>query len=142
MLRLSFFVLLIATLVPAGCGSSDSPTGPSVGGPSTFSETLPGTVAVFSESRHAFSAPISGNLTLRLTWGDGSVDLDLYLANSSCSMSLYPLDNCDIVAESIASTGTSETVRRTVAAGQQYQVWVDNLSLTTTMNYTLSIVID
>ncbi len=140
-MRLLFLVLLIAILVPAGCGS-DSPTGPSIGGPSAFTETLPGSVGVFSESRHAFSAPISGDLTLRLTWGDATVDLDLYLANSSCSVSLYPLDNCDIVAESVASTGTSETVRRAVSAGQQYQFWVDNLSLTTTMNYTLSIVID
>lgn len=142
MLRHTFLALLIAAIVQAGCGSSDSPTGPSVGGDNAFSQTVTGTVDAFSETRHPFSVSVSGDLTLRLTWADGAVDLDLYLANSSCSVSLYPLGNCDIVAQSIAATGTSEVIGRAVSAGQSYQVWVDNLSPTTAMNYTLSIEID
>ena len=140
MLRHVIVVGLIASVLAPACGSSDSPTGPSVGG--DFSQTISGTVDVFSETRHPFSVPTSGDLTLRLTWGDGGVDLDLYLANSSCSVSLYPLNNCGIVAQSIASSGTSETITRVVSAGQQYQVWVDNLSPTSSQNYTLSIAID
>ena len=140
MLRHSFLALVIAAVLQAGCGSSDSPTGPSVGG--DFSETRSGSVAVFGETRHPLTIPRSGDMTLRLTWSDANVDLDLYLANASCSVSLYPLNNCDIVAQSIAATGTSETIARRVTSGQEYQIWVDNLSTTTAMNYTLAIEIE
>jgi hypothetical protein len=99
-------------------------------------------VGVFGETRHPFVAPASGTLTPRLTWNDPSVDLDLYLASSSCSLSLYPLNTCDILGQSVAATGTSETITRSVSGGQQYQVWVDNLNPTTAMNYSLSIEID
>ena len=81
-------------------------------------------------------------MTLRLTWSDVNVDLDLYLANASCSVSLYPLNNCDIVSQSISATGTSETIARRVTSGQEFQIWVDNLSTSTGMNYTLSIQIE
>ena len=139
MLRHSFLALVIAAVLQSGCGS-DSPVGPSVGG--DFSETRSGSVAVFSETRHPLTIPQSGDMTLRLTWSDANVDLDLYLANASCSVSLYPLNNCDIVAQSIAETGTNETIARSVTSGQSYQIWVDNLSTTTAMNYTLSIEIE
>ena len=100
------------------------------------------TVDVFSETRHPLSVPVSGDMVLRLTWADGTVDLDLYLTAASCSVSLYPLNNCSIVAQSVALTGNTETIARAVTAGQQYQIWIDNLSPTLAMNYTLSIDID
>jgi len=141
MLRHSVLAVFIAAVVQAGCGS-DSPTGPIGGGNNTYSQTVPGTVDVFSETRHPLSVPVSGNMVLRLTWADGTVDLDLYLTAASCSVSLYPLNNCTIVAQSVAPTGTTETIARSVTAGQQYQIWIDNLSPTLAMNYTLSIDID
>ena len=57
-------------------------------------------------------------------------------------MATDPLETCGIVAQSIAANGASETIRHAVSAGQEYQLWVDNLSTTTAMNYTLSIEID
>lgn len=114
----------------------------SPGGGQTFSQTVSGTVAVFSESRHPLPVTVTGDLTLRLTWSDPAVDLDLYLTASTCTESLYPLGSCGVILQSIASTGTSEVITRPVSSGQQFQVWVDNLSTTTAMNYTLQIDID
>ena len=131
--------VILAAVILAGCGSS-SPTSP--GGSAEYSQNITGSVAAFSETRHPLTIPVSGDMTLRLTWSSGSVDLDLYLAASSCVASLYPLESCGIVAQSIASSGASETIRQPVSAGQEFQIWVDNLNTTTAMNYTLSVSID
>jgi hypothetical protein len=133
-------VSVVTAVVLAGCGDSDSPLSP--GGGETFSQTISGSVAVFSESRHALPITVSGDLTLRLTWSDPSVDLDLYLTQSSCTVSLYPLGECGVILASIASTGSAETITRPVSSGEQFQVWIDNLSTTQAMNYTLTIDID
>lgn len=130
--------ILTGAIFLAGCGS-DSPTSPGGG---SNSQSVTGTVGVFSETRHPLTVPGSGELTLRLTWGDSSVDLDLYLLAANCTTSLYPLGSCEILAQSISPIATSETIRRTVSAGEQFQVWVDNLSTTSAMNYTLSIDVD
>jgi hypothetical protein len=132
-------LVCLAVSVVAGCGS-DSPVSP--GGGQTFSQTIAGSVAVFSETRHPFSVPLTGDLTLRLTWNDPGVDLDLYLTQSSCTQSLYPLTSCGVILASITSTGSSEVITRPVTDGEQFQVWIDNLSTTTAMNYTLAIDID
>ena len=131
---------LVTAIVLAGCSDSDSPLSP--GGGQTFSETINGSVPVFSESRHALPVTVTGDLTLRLTWSDPAVDLDLYLTQSSCTQSLYPLNDCGVVLASIASTGNAETITRPVSNGEQFQVWVDNLSSTQVINYTLRIDID
>lgn len=129
----------LAAAVLAGCGDdSDSPLSPD----GTFSQTVSGSVAVFSEARHPLPVTVSGDLTLRLTWSDPTVDLDLYLTASTCTQNLYPLESCGVILAAIASTGTSEVITRPVSSGEQFQVWVDNLSATTAMNYTLSIDID
>jgi hypothetical protein len=133
-------VVCLAAALAAGCGDSDSPLSP--GGGETFSQTVPGSVAVFSETRHALPVTVSGDLTLRLTWSDPTVDLDLYLTASTCTENLYPLNSCGVILASIASTGTSEVITRPVSSGQQFQVWVDNLSASTAANYTLQIDID
>ena len=131
--------VILAAVVLAGCGSS-APTSP--GGSVEYSQSIAGSVSAFSETRHPLTVPVSGDMTLRLTWSSSSVDLDLYLASSSCVVSLYPLETCGIVAQSILASGASETIRHPVSAGQEYQLWVDNLNPTTAMNYTLSIAID
>lgn len=138
-MRRSSVSVILAAVVLAGCGSS-SPTSP--GGSLGYSQNIAGSVSAFSETRHPLTIPVSGDMTVRLTWSSATVDLDLYLASSSCVVSLYPLETCGIVAQSIAANGASETIRQAVSAGQEYQLWVDNLSTTTAMNYTLSIEID
>ena len=130
----------LAAAVFAGCGDDDSPLSP--GGGETFSQTVSGSVAVFSEARHSLPVTVSGDLTLRLTWVNPAIDLDLYLTASTCTENLYPLSSCGVLLASIGSTGSSEVITRPVSSGEQFQVWVDNLSATTGTNYTLQIDID
>lgn len=132
MRRLACALVLLA--VTAACGK-DSPTSPS----RPYNETLTGTVSAFGTTRHPLSVPRSGQLTLRLTWND-AVDLDLYLASSACA-SLYPRAGCGIVAQSDGVATNSETIARTVTAGEQYSVWIDNLSVSRAATYTVTLTI-
>ena len=130
-------LLLALALAAAACGSGGGPAAPS--GPAPFSQTITGNVGVFGTTFHPLVTPRAGNMTLRLNW-QGSVDLDLFLSGSGCG-SLYPKNACGIVA---AADGVAnpEVVARTVAAGESYRIWIDNLSLSQSMNYTLSITIE
>lgn len=122
--------------MPAG-GGGGSPTSPTpVAQP--FNQTQTGTVSAFGTVRHPLAIPRSGNMTLRLTWSDAAVDLDLYLSQAGC-MQLYPLNNCGILAASDGSAGTQETILRTVSVGESFQIWIDNIHLTRPQNYTLTI---
>jgi hypothetical protein len=80
-------------------------------------------------------------MTVRLTWSDPSIDLDLYLGAASCSQSVYA-DDCELLTGSISASGTSESVARTVTANEQFHLWIDNLSATQGSNYTVTITID
>lgn len=117
----------------SACGK-DSPTSPSS---RPYNETLTGTVSAFGSTRHSLSVPRTGQLTLRLTWSD-AVDLDLYLANSGCA-SLYPRSGCGVVAQSDGVGTNSETIARTVTAGEQYSLWIDNLSFSRAATYTVTL---
>ena len=109
---------------------------------SPFTQTQTGTVAAFGSTRHPLTVPRAGNLTLRLTWNDPAIDLDLYLTSPACQTSLYPKSACGVLLQSDAPVGTtSETIARTVANGDSYQVWVDNLHLTRPATYTLVVTI-
>ena len=134
------FAFLWAVAVVTACGGNGSPTSPVADQP--YSQTVPGTVSAFGSTRHAVSIPRSGNLTLRLTWNDPTVDLDLYLTSPNCTANLYPKENCGILLASDAGSGTIETIARSVNSGDQYQVWVDNLNLTKPMTYTLAVTIN
>src|SRR5215207_7360340 len=105
-------LLALSALFLFGCGS-DAPFSP--GGGSRYSQTVAGSVAVFGETRHPLTVPVSGDLTLRLTWANANVDLDLYLASSSCTESMYPLSTCGVILASLSSSGTSETITRRVS---------------------------
>lgn len=134
--RMTLVALCLALVTAVACGKG-SPTSPSRN--TAYSETLTGTVSAFGSTRHSLSIPKSGNLTLRLSWSD-PVDLDLYLANAGCT-SLYPRSNCGIVAQSDATGTSSETVARTVSAGEQFSIWVDNFSVSRSATYTLTLTI-
>src|SRR6266849_8435089 len=97
-------VLLIA-MCTVTCGSSTT-------APSPFIQPVPGTVTVFGTVAHPLSISRTGNMTLRLDWGDGTVDLDLFLTATSCTDIFSPL--CQILTKSNASAGTSETITRLV----------------------------
>ena len=133
---LEIFVLTAAVLSTLGCGGTS--TSPTSASPQPFTQTISGSVDVFGTTRHSLSVPRSGNLVVRLTWGDGSVDLDLYLAPTSCS-SLYPFSACGILATSDAATGTSEQVSRPVNANESFNLFVDSLDTSRSQSYTLSI---
>lgn len=127
-------IVLVIFLAGASACGKDSPTSPSS---RPYSETLTGTVSAFGSTRNALSVPRSGQLTLRLTWSD-AVDLDLYLASSACT-TLYPRASCGVVAQSDGVGTNSETIARTVTSGQQYSVWIDNLSFSRAATYTVTL---
>jgi hypothetical protein len=117
-------------------GNGSTPSGPS--GTPPYNQTVPGNVAAYGVNRHALTVPRSGNMTVRLTWQDGSVDLDLYLTASGC-MELYPQSACNILANSTALAGTSEQVTRSVSGNDTLAVFVDNLDLNRGQAYTVTI---
>ena len=136
--------IAVALLVGGvACGGlfGGSPTGPSSDTPQAFNTTVTGTVSAFGNVRHPFSAPRGGNQTIRLTWQDATVDLDLYLAVNACTV-LYPQSSCGILAASNAGQGVvNEQINRTVTAGEGFSVWVDNLHLSRPQNYSIQLTI-
>jgi hypothetical protein len=116
-----------------GLTACGSPTAPS-----PYNQTITGSVDVFGTNRHSLAIPQTGNMTLTLTWPDSSVDLDLYLTSTSCTV-LYPKSACNILQSSSTSSGASERISRTVSGGDSYNIFVDNLSVSRTQSYTLTI---
>ena len=128
---------VVSTIACGGTSTSPTPGG-TVTVPQPFTQTISGSVGVFGTTRHSLSVPRSGSMVVRLTWSDGAVDLDLYLAPTSCT-SLYPFSACGILATSDAATGTSEQVSRSVNANESFNLYVDNLDTSRSQSYTLSI---
>jgi hypothetical protein len=129
---------MLRNLALAALLASASACGSSTTSPSAYNQTVTGSVDVFGTNRHSLSTPRSGTMTLTLSWQDALVDLDLYLANTSCTV-LYPKSSCSIVQSSSMSGGTSERISRTVSSGESYNIFVDNLSVSRTQTYTLTI---
>jgi hypothetical protein len=126
-------LLAVSTIA---CSGGGSPTGPS--GNTPYNQTLSGNVAVYGVNRHSVTVPRGGEMTVRLTWQDGTVDLDLYLAASAC-LELYPQTACNILANSTTVAGTSEQVTRSVSNNDAFSVFVDNLDVNRVQAYTLTI---
>jgi hypothetical protein len=134
---------LVTALLSIGCGSNSNPAGPSPNPtpPAAFTQTVPGSVSANGVAIHPFAVPRSGNLDMTLTWGNSAVDLDLYLAASSCS-SLYPQNACNIMVKSDARGGiVTERVGFSVTAGQTFNIFVDNLDRQRSQDYTLQVTI-
>jgi len=132
--RMSLLLVAIFVAFTAGCG------GPTA--PAPYTQTLGGTVSVFGSTWHPFTVPRSGQMSLSLTWADPTIDLDLYLASSTCTQQLYPLANCGIILASNSAVGTvREAIARSVNSGETYSIWVDNLSATKATTYTLDLTI-
>jgi hypothetical protein len=129
-------VLLSIIVFVSACGH-DSPTTPA-----PFTQTQPGNVVAFGTTVHTLSIQRTGQMTVVLTWTDPTIDLDFYLAAASCTAQLYPLANCGIVAASTAGVGTvRETISRSVTAGENFTLWIDNLSPTKPTTYSLELTI-
>jgi hypothetical protein len=150
LMRRSFLltaIILFAVVASAcgGGGENANPVGPTSGaasgGTPSVTQTITGTVSAFGSTRHSLGVTRAGSMTLRLTWADASVDLDLYLTSPGCTTDLYPMSSCGVLLTSDASTGTQETIARTVSNGEQFQIWVDNLNATLPQTYTVSMVI-
>ena len=127
---------LVAVLNAACEGGGGSTTGPSS---SPYNQTQTGNVAVYGITRHAVNVTRGGNLTVRLSWQDGAVDLDLYLAPSSC-VELYPLGHVwrpRHIGRDHWHIRTSRTVGE--QRRQLFMLFVDNMSTTQEQNYTLTI---
>ena len=74
---------------------------------------------------HLINMTATGTYQATLTWPDASIDLDLYLATTSCTT--YPPINC-LLAVSDASRGNTERIQYPVRNGEQYRLWVDNFT--------------
>lgn len=111
--------------VPADCGS----TAP--GGGVTVTGTLLGGGLTY----HRLDIISSGTREIVLTWADGSVDLDLALTDSSCTVFT---SSCRFYGFSIASVGTSERLSLFMRAGESYNIWVENAS-SRSQSYNLSV---
>lgn len=128
-----FSLCVVVCLLAVGCGGG-SPTAPSA--PQPYNETMTGTASSFGVTQHALNIPRAGNLTISLSW-PSSADLDLYLTPASCA-NVYPTGSCTMLAISNRSGAGSETITRTVAAGETFKVWVDNFAFSP-QTYTLTL---
>ena len=137
MIRVGTALSLGLVLALSGCSSRgvlSAGATPSAGPRSTTH-----TVAAYRTNRHLVVAPRAGQMTIRLTWSDPSVDLELYLAAASC-LELYPMRVCPIGPTSKSAVGAVEEVgRRIVTAGEQYSVFVDNLDPKRGQSYKLAL---
>jgi hypothetical protein len=118
----------------AACGGGGSPTSPSQ---QAFTQSISGNVGVFGTTAHPIGPlPRGGTMTITLQW-TGNVDLDLYLTNSTCS-EFAILATCQLFG-SADGIVNPERITRTVASGEQFRLFVDNVSTTASANYTLSV---
>ena len=129
------FVFSMGLLASACGGGSSSPTAPS-NLPAGFSQTQTGTAGIGQFFRHEILVGRTRTMSLRLTWQDPTVDVDLYLFDFDC---VVVSAACNLLATSNSSSGTSETINRTVTNGDRFQAYVENLSNTKAQTYTLTI---
>ena len=137
-LRLTVVIACLFLLVMSACGGNGNPAAPTSPAQQPYNQTLTGTVSNFGVTYHSLQIPRSGNLTLRLTWPDSTLDVDLYLTVSGCDQ-IYGPTACNQLAGSNNSTGTSETIARTVNSGENFTIFVDNLHRTRSTTYTLTL---
>ena len=122
----------IAVLVGIiGCGGKDSPSGPSSAGtqPTTlnFSPTVSGPGYVLQDVTVTQSA---GQVAATLRWNDSGKDLDLFWTTASCVVegNGFAGTGCQIISQSISSSGMSETVSGPAAAGSTVRLFTVNFS--------------
>jgi hypothetical protein len=128
-------VLLSVAL--SGCGGG----GGGVTAPTpAYEQTINGNVIIFGFNQHSLTAPRAGQMRAVLNWANGTIDLDLYLTDSTCDS--YPVLHCTLLATSAASFGTAETINRQVTSGQAFKVWVDNFSDTLPSDYSIRVTIE
>jgi hypothetical protein len=138
MRKLCALILPLVFAVACGEGGDSSLTGPS-SVPAGFSQTQTATVGTNSYFRHETVTARSGTLTIRLTWQDPTVDLDLYLLDAAC---LNVTAACQVLGRSDSGSGVSEVISRTVRSGERFQTYVENLSATKAQTYTLAVTIN
>ena len=134
-------MIALAALLATACGGNDitAPSPPSPpNGP--VNQTINGSVTMFGTTRHPLTITRSGEMTVRLSWSTSTVDLDLFLAPSTC-VELYPTSACGVLAASDSATGMTEEIRRPVTAGATFSIFVDNLSPTQPQTYTITVAI-
>lgn len=125
--------LSFALVCLSACGGS--PSSPSQ---QPFTQHIAATVDVFGTTEHSLSIPRSGTMTIMLRWSNAT-DLDLYLTNSGCQVTTP--EACTIFASATGTTGTQESITRTVTTGETYKLFVDNNSVSLSSNYTLDVTI-
>jgi hypothetical protein len=126
-------LIAVALVALLAVQCADNPAGAS---PTPFTQTMTGTVAAAGTSRQVLAIPRSGNLVLTLSW-PGAVDLNLYLAPSSCS-ALNPKSQCNVLLQSNYST-SQESIARPVKDGEAFSVFIENVSTSSSSSYTLNI---
>jgi hypothetical protein len=72
---------------------------------------------------------LSGSYQVNLVWDDPTINLDIYLTTPGCTT--FPPTACQL-GSSLATNTNTEQIIRNVTAGQNYELWIANLSDRTT----------
>ena len=134
-------VIALAIGFVTGCdGTERYPSSP-LEEDQTYTQEILGTVPINGHQAHPFVIVRSGTMTVQLNWVETNVNLNLYLTAATCTD--LAAAGCQILASSLAASGTTETIIRPVTANQEVQVWVDNVSAAQALvNYQVSFAIE
>jgi hypothetical protein len=136
--RVGLVALALTLTLTSACGGKGNPAAPTPPAVAPFNQTITGTVTNFGVVYHPLTISRAGNMTLRLTWPDATMDLDLYLTASGC-VQIYGTTACTKIAGSNSASGASETIARSVSSGEAFTIFVDSLALSRSTTYTLTL---
>ena len=123
------WIVVAMSLTLGACGGGDSPSSPSTASTQPTTLNFSPTVAGYGYAIQDVTAfQSAGQVTATLRWNDSRKDLDLYWTNALCVIegSGFGGTGCQNIAQSLASTGTSETVTGPLAAGSIVRLFIIN----------------
>lgn len=112
--------VVLSTVMLFGCGGN-TPTTPK---PEPFVISHSDLIGAMSAPRIGYQAPMSGQMSFEVSWGNPEINVDLYMTPQGC----LEFAGCGIMERSEAATGTQERVSRSVLVGEQLTFYVVNRS--------------
>jgi len=128
-----FTVLLPVSLVSIGCGSTNTPTGPTEPAPVQVTETFSGTLTVNGGRTHTFAVDRAGTVTAQLTTlSDGAATVGL-------SLGTWNGVACQVVIANDAAVLSSGITGTAQATGQFCVRLYDVGALTAAVDYSVDV---